>query len=431
MVLCDAFAMWTTMNRFSRESFILQNKDVLRDDYQPEDLEEREEELDEYATTLRPVIQGWQPNNIFVYGVTGVGKTAATHVLLDELRESSDQYDDIDLNVIELNCMGCSTSYQVAVNLLNEIRVPSHPLTSVSSAREPMSETGYQQKRIFNELYTDLEEIGGTILVVLDEIDNIGSDDDILYELPRARSNYGLNVKLGIIGISNNFKFRDNLTPKVKDTLCEEEIFFPPYDAHELQNILGERADIALYDDVLKDDVIPLCAAFAAQDSGSARQALRLLRKAADIAENEALSGGEAIITEPHVRRAEHEIQRQQVVEGMHSLTRQGQYVLLTVCEFAAKRETPERTKIIYERYQEIVHAHGGSPLKRRRIHDHLSDLNLHGILQLVDSSSGRGNYNEYELDVSLSSALEALENEMEEISDIRELARRNDLLDP
>jgi len=27
---------------------------------------------------LRPVIQGWQPNNVFLYGVTGVGKTAAT-----------------------------------------------------------------------------------------------------------------------------------------------------------------------------------------------------------------------------------------------------------------------------------------------------------------------------------------------------------------
>src|SRR5699024_6365919 len=165
-----------------------QDKDILRDDYQPESLEERDEQLDEYAASLRPVIQGWQPNNVFLYGVTGVGKTAATHDLLEELQESAEEYDDIDLNVIELNCTGCTTSYQAAVNLVNEIRSPSHPLTTVSVAREPMSETGYQQKRIFNELYNDLESIGGTILVVLDEIDNIGSDDDILYELPRARS---------------------------------------------------------------------------------------------------------------------------------------------------------------------------------------------------------------------------------------------------
>lgn len=418
------------MGRFNRESFIIRDKDVLRDDYQPETLEERDEELDEYAAALRPVIQGWQPNNVFLYGVTGVGKTAATHDLLKELQASSEEYDDVDLNVIELNCTGCTTSYQVAVNLVNEIRSPTHPLTTVTSPREPMSETGYQQKRIFNELYNDLESIGGTILVVLDEIDNIGSDDDILYELPRARSQLDLDVKVGVIGISNNFKFRDNLSPKVKDTLCEEEILFPPYDASELRNILRQRASLALHDDVLESDVIPLCAAFSAQDSGSARQALRLLRKAADIAENEAIDEGETLISEDHVREAEHQIQRQQVVEGMHSLTRQGQYVLLTVCQLAAKGETPERTKIIYERYCEVLRSHGSDPLKRRRVHDHLSDLSLHGILRLVDSSGGRGNYNEYELDVSLSSALDALENELGDQNSIRETAKRNRILD-
>ncbi|KYH24166.1 ORC1-type DNA replication protein [Halalkalicoccus paucihalophilus] len=94
------------MGRFTRESFIIQNKDVLRDDYQPESLEERDEELDEYAAALRPVIQGWQPSNVFLYGVTGVGKTAATHNLLKELRMSAEQYDDVNLEVIELNCTG-------------------------------------------------------------------------------------------------------------------------------------------------------------------------------------------------------------------------------------------------------------------------------------------------------------------------------------
>jgi cell division control protein 6 len=53
------------------------------------------------------------------------------------------------------------------------------------------------------------------------------------------------------------------------------------------------------------------------------------------------MGDGEAKITEEHVRDAEHQIQRQQVVEGMHSLTRQGQYVLLTVCQLAAEGETP------------------------------------------------------------------------------------------
>ena len=421
-----------SMGRFTRESFVIRDKDVLREDYEPDDLEERGEELDEYAAALRPVVQGWQPSNVFLYGVTGVGKTAATHVLLNELLETTGDYDDVELNVIELNCTGLTSSYQVAVNLVNEIRSPSHPLTTVQSSQQTMSETGYPQKRVFNELYDDLEEIGGTILVILDEIDNIGSDDDILYELPRARSHLDLDVKLGVVGISNDFKFRDNLSPKVKDTLCEEEVLFPPYDATELQNILRKRADQALFDDVCTSQVIPLCAALAAQDSGSARQALRLLRKAADLAQSESLDAGEQKrITEDHVRDAKRAIERQQVVDGMHSLTRHGQYVLLVMCNLTADDKAPERTKKIHEYYTTLTREFGSDPLKRRRVHDHLSDLTLHGILERVESSSGRGNYNQYELDVSFESALEALEHEFDDLDTLRAKGVRNGLIDP
>ncbi|WP_254280491.1 hypothetical protein [Haloarcula marina] len=76
-------------------------------------------------------------------------------------------------------------------------------------------------------------------------------------------------MKIGVVGISNEFKFREKPSPKVKDILCEEEILFPPYDANELQNILKQRADSVLYDDVLESDVILLCTAFSAQISST------------------------------------------------------------------------------------------------------------------------------------------------------------------
>jgi len=42
---------------------------------------------------------------------------------------------------------------------------------------------------VFNVLFDELDKVGGTVLIVLDEIDNIGDDDDLLYELPRAEAN--------------------------------------------------------------------------------------------------------------------------------------------------------------------------------------------------------------------------------------------------
>lgn len=87
---------------------------------------------------------------------------------------------------------------------------------------------------------------------------------------------------------------------RVEDTLCERELHFSPYDANDLQHILEKRADLAFEAGVLDGDVVPLCAAFAAQDKGSARQALDLLLEAGDLARR----NNDSTVTEDHVREA-------------------------------------------------------------------------------------------------------------------------------
>lgn len=420
------------MGRFKRQSHIFMNRDVLREDYRPESLEERGEKLDEYAAALQPVIDGDQPDNIFLYGPTGVGKTAATHQLIEELRRDSAAYDDLEINAVELNCTGLTSSYQVASNLVNEFRSPEHQLTSVEVDRAPIPETGHPQKRIMRELRRDLETVGGSILIVLDEIDHIGSDDDILYELPRARKTYDLGVKLGIIGISNDFSFRDQLDPRVVDTLCEEEILFPPYNANQLSAILQKRAERAFHEDVESGEAVRLAAAYAAKDRGSARQALDILRKAGDIAKQDAGDSPKEVVIQPEfVEEANLLLEQQQVIEGIRTLTEHAQLALLAVAEFEARKETPERTRVIFDRYQRICRKHNIGPLKRRRLHDHLSNLDLNGILTQVDHTSGVGNKNYYELDVSLDSVLTVLEDSPNDypIDKIRSLGERNGLL--
>lgn len=412
------------MGLFDPEVFVFEDKDVLRDDYRPDSLDERQKEIQQCASALRPVVQNNQPDNLFLYGLTGVGKTAATHVLIEELLSSAEEY-DAPLEVVELNCTGLSSSYQVAVSLVNEMRSPNHQLTTINLNKGRLPETGYPQKRVFEELRDDLETAGETVLIILDEIDNIGTDDDLLYELPRARSNYDFSTRLGVIGISNDFKFRDNLSSKVKDTLAEKEVHFKPYDATQLTRILEKRAKQAFSDEVLDQGVVQLCAALAAQDSGSARQALRLLREAGDFAEKEAAeSGAHPQLKERHVREAETEIQRQQVVEGMESLTIHGKLVLLAITDLATEGETSPRTKTILGRYQQLAHTQDTDPLGRRGLHNHLSDLKLQGILAKYDVADGHGKYNEYELDVTIRSAIDALETEFADLDELREKAR-------
>ncbi|MXR50438.1 AAA family ATPase [Halovenus sp. WSH3] len=379
------------MTTFTRDTEIFRDEDMLREDYQPESITAREEELENYTKALQPVVNGAQPRNIFLYGKTGVGKTAVSRFLLDRLEQDIERYDDIDLSVYWLNCTNLSSSYQVAVNLVNTIRAPS----------EQISTTGYPQQRVFDILYDELDTIGGTILLVFDEIDQIGNDDEILYELPRARSNdYLESAKPGVIGISNDFGFRDDLSPKVKDTLCEEEIHFSPYNGPELEAILQERADGALFEDATEQGVIPLCAALAAQDTGSARQALNLLYNAGELARTEAKS----VISEAHVHDARDELEQSQIEHGMRELTQHGHLALVATLHLALEEDTPARVRDIYPRYRTIADRSEIDPLVRRRMHDHLADLAMLGILDRQSRNEGRsgGQYYEYEFSVDL-----------------------------
>ncbi|MDL0132051.1 orc1/cdc6 family replication initiation protein [Halobacterium salinarum] len=387
---------------FSDQSSLFVDETVLYDSWTPDELPERERELDTLHDALAPVARGAAPHNTFVYGKTGQGKTVGVTYKLTDLQDFATD-NDIDLSIIKYSCAKDNTSYQVASNLVEEL-----------SGEKPR---GYDKKTVFDRLYDNLQDLGGTVIIVLDEIDSIGTDDDILYELPRARANGHLeDMWVSVIGISNDFEFRDNLSPKVKDTLCDEEIHFSPYNANELQSILQRRAEKAFHDGVLTDDVIPLCAAMAAQDKGSARQAIRYLYKAGELASN----AGDDVVTESHVRNAEDIIERKSIEKGIRDLTTQDHLALTAVVSLEIDGETPARTKQVYAEYKQIARQIGANPIHMRRVRDHLQDLDLAGVVNAINKNTGiqGGQHYVFELAADLEMTIEVL-RETERLGDV------------
>ncbi len=417
------------MGIFQRREDIFADAMVLDEEWQPDEIREREEELEAYRQALQPVIDNRPLNNVFIYGKTGTGKSAATRYMLDHLEDDGAEYDDVNLSTVWVGCENLTTSYQVAVTLVNEIR---DSRTGLLPEKENMSATGYSQQAVFDRLYDDLDEVGGTVVIVFDEIDNIGQSDDLLYGLPRARANgYLQEARPMVIGISNDFQFKQDLSPKVRDTLCEEEILFPPYDAGELQSILNPRAEKAYQAGVLDEDVVPVCAALAAQDSGSARQAIRLLSLAGQTAVNNEV---EEVSTE-HVHHAKEKLAQSQVVEGMEKLTTQGHAVLLTLAYYSARGDTPVRTRDLYRQYRQISEESGTNTIVERRVRAHLSDMSMLGLVNTYERNEGMkdGRYKEHEISVALDTVLDVLEGEelFEEVAKrIRFKAEHNDRLD-
>jgi len=396
---------------FTAEDPIFLDEDVLRDSHKPEDLIARDRELEEYQAALKPVIKGARPRNIFLYGQTGVGKTVATEMVMDRLRKDQENYDNLDIHVVHVVCKNLNSSYQVAVKLVNEFRDTNNKIPT----------TGYPPDTIYEFLWKHLREIDSThVLFVLDEVDAIGNDDDILYELPRCNDNGNIPVeetKVGVIGISNKFTFRDNLSARVKDSLCDEEIHFPPYDANQLRNILYQRAENAFVDGVLEDDVVPLAAAFAGQESGSARQALKLLFKAGDIARSRGLEE----VKEDHIREAEPKVKESQVRNELESVPTQSHLTLYALLTLDKQDSLPAKSSDIYNVYEIAAKRIDADVKTDRTIRDRLSQLKLKGFLDVEEHNKGPkgGSYYLYEFGDIRPNMVEEVLQEIDRLDDL------------
>lgn len=386
---------------FQRENPIFDNEIPLRDGYEPDTLQAREDEIEKYRRALMPIIRGAPPKNIFLYGEPGVGKTAVTKHMLQHLQQDAGDYDDLTINVVYLSCNGYNSSYKVAIGIINKIR------EFRGATQEQIPTTGYSRPDVFRMMFDELRELGGTVLLVLDEIDNIGDDHDILYELPRAHSSERLSMdeaQPGIIGISNDPGFLNSLDPAIEDTLCEEVIRFSVYNAAELESILNPRAEVAFQDGVLDGDVLPLCAALASQETGSARQARRILYTAGELAEE----AGEKSVSAECVHNAETLLQEDYLKESLRELTVQGHLALLTVLDATSRGNKRARLKELYDPYSDFAENSGHRALTSDRMRSRLNMLYQQNILERYEVTSN-GRWFEYELQAPFDTVLAVL----------------------
>lgn len=364
---------------FSRDDQIFKDEDVLRDSYRPENLLEREKQLKEYQKSLKPVIKGARPRNIFLYGQSGVGKTIATKLVLNRLQKDAKNYDNLSIRVIESNCKNLNNSYQTAVKLVNQFRTQEDKIPA----------TGYPADSVYGFLYEHIRQLKEThVLFVLDEVDGIEDNDDILYELPRANDNENVSIKdtkVGVIGISNKFTFRDNLSARVKDSLCDEEIHFTPYDANQLGSILKQRAEKAFIENVIESGVIQLAAAMAGQESGSARQALKILFTAGDLARSQ----DDQKVKEEHVRDAEPLVKESQIKNELQSIPTQSHLTLYSLLLLEKQGNLPAKSSKIYDCYKIAAERIGSDVKTNRTVRNRLSQLKLKGFLTVEEKNRG------------------------------------------
>ncbi len=376
--------------KFLKKESIFEDKRVLQSHYVPEELEHRDDQIKQIASMLAPALRQDRPSNLFVYGKTGTGKTVVTKYVSQNLMEVA-RTQGIPLRIIYLNCKlkrVADTEYRLIAELTRSLgrQIPA---------------TGLPTDEVYANFYEMVEKQACVLILVLDEIDQLvnKAGDDIIYNLTRINSDLK-HSQISIVGISNDLVFADTLDPRVKSSLSEEELVFPPYNALQIQTILKHRAENAFKDDILAPGVLAKCAAYAAREHGDARRALELLRVSAELAERD----GVERVGLRHVDLAEEKIEKDRIVEIVRTQPKQFQACLYSIFSLGDSKKV--FTGDAYEVYRALCKQINLRPLTQRRFSDIVGELDMLGVINAKVISKGRYGRTR-EISLSLSKTLQ------------------------
>jgi cell division control protein 6 len=292
---------------------------------------------------------------MLLYGPSGTGKSLIINAVCQQVLELANSQGD-RFGVIKINCQTIKSHdravYRLAKNAADEAGV---------DVGIPQSGISTDQK--LNRFYEVLSNNFDSVIIILDEVDLlVGRQRDpndepayskLLYQLSRASQLGRIEGHVSVAALTNDPRFMEDLDGRAESSFNPQDVVFPDYDANQLQSILERRRD-AYQDGVLEDGIIPLSAAFAAQDHGDARKAIDLFRKAGEIADR----AGEDMIREEHVRDAQKEAERDRTLTQMQGLSAQKKlslYATAIVPVYSKRNLNAVPSTVAYRVYQYLT----------------------------------------------------------------------------
>ena len=358
---------------------IFKDKSLLQINYLPEEILHREEQIKQIASILAPILRGEKTSNLFLYGKTGTGKTLSIQYVKEQLLKRIQENQKFNVRIEYLNCKlkkVSDTEYRILAELIKKL-----------GGEIPV--TGLPTQSVYNTFLELIDSEKQLVVLILDEIDQAVKkiSGDFLYNLTRLNSELS-KTQICIVGISNNLTFLDEVDPRVRSSLSEEEVVFPPYNALQLQDILNRRSKDAFKENVLTSGVTAKCAAFAAREHGDARRALDLLRIAGELAERD---NSQKILVK-HIDEANNKIERDKIIDVISSEPKQFQLVLYSIITLLEKNKKDSIfTGDVYNLYEDLCLKNKLEVLTQRRVSDIIQEFDMLGIINVRIISKGRG----------------------------------------
>jgi len=340
-------------------SSLLKNGNAFRSTHIPNDLLYRDDALKKISSTIK------NKTNLFLFGKSGSGKTLLLKYIKSNIPISGEY----------------GVFFHNGKTHKNQVSIYD---TFIQSGKPPGAPTYYMHQKTLNKL----NELGGTILLLLDDVnyfvDNVG--DLPLQNLLRMNEELE-NATLCVISTSKDLTFLNKLELDTRNLLTYHEVYLKPYTPDELCDILQQRAQAVFNPGVVDDAIFHLCAAYGAKAGGSAGDAITFLRKGAEAADEE----GSDILTEQHIYAGQAKAEEEGVAQRVHGLPPHGKILLTSIIHTTeAARDKITTTGATYREYENLCLKSNYAPLTQRRISSLISDIAHLELVTAYHAHKGR-----------------------------------------
>lgn len=316
----------------------LKDPTPLQPNYIPQNLHDRTEE--------QKLLEGLPsensaPQNLFIHGPRGTGKTHITHFALEEINRK-----------YYVPCTQHDTQYKALKQILRGLN-------------EDVND-GHHTSDLQRKVVEKTEAVN--TVIVLDDIDFLllNDGDDLLYFLTRMETRE--NVDLVLIS-SNHTGIKSKIEERTYSSLQPRRISFEPYTAEDAYHVLLERAQKALVNQSLQRSALT----YITSTTQNIAVGLHWLKHAAETTES--------VITESHVQQVQQKAYEKYAGHLLTKFTEHHRLLYQAVQELDVEENTI-RTGKIYTRYEELCKTYNENTLSKRRLSDFLKHLELLDLIE-------------------------------------------------
>ncbi len=249
------------------------NPELFEFDYMPDQVLFRESQLAELAFRIRQGQEEASLVHVICRGPPGSGKTTSVKHLFREIEEETD-----GIVPIYLNCQTDQTPFAIYSGIYARLFGKKPP------------RTGIQAEKLVSAIAQAVPDRTRILLICLDDVQHLVQHDavgEVLSSLFRMHLDFP-ECKITVITTTSDMQldFSRIVDLVVSSTLCSEEIFFSPYTAEEIHEILSLRVSEGVLPGVISSGVLDQIVR-KTEMAGDLRVGLDLLKRSVLRAEHE------------------------------------------------------------------------------------------------------------------------------------------------